>query len=239
MLNMLEDFIALLLLLLRLPSGTTVPLSSFYSYGSAAGDTLLPPNDDGSSPSITLPAPFLFYGINDSTIFVNNNGDLSFGQAWSSYIPTQFPIPTYPLVAIYQADVDTTAKATNDIRALTGTSISIQWLFIATWDHVGYCCSGTDKTNTFQAVLATDNVRSYAIFQYADGLIQWPSSGAQVGFNAGNNVNYVNIPGSRTPYILNIAGNSNVGIGGKWIFLISRVELNLGFFTNEADTHVC
>ena len=78
MLNMLEDFIALLLLLLRLPSGTTVPLSSFYSYGSAAGDTLLPPNDDGSSPSITLPAPFLFYGINDSTIFVSWFSTLTF-----------------------------------------------------------------------------------------------------------------------------------------------------------------
>ena len=84
------------------------------------------------------------------------------------------------------------------------------------------------QTNTFQAVLATDNVRSYAIFQYADGLIQWPSSGAQVGFNAGNNVNYVNIPGSRTPYILNIAGNSNVGISGQWIFLISQGTF-LGF----------
>ena len=76
-------------------------------------------------------------------------------------MPTQFPIPTYPVVAIYQADVDTRgtgsvwyritqnavllAKAANDIRALTGTSVSLQWLFIATWDHVGYCCSGIDK----------------------------------------------------------------------------------------------
>ena len=92
---------------------------------------------------------------------MNNNGDLSFGQAWSLYVPTQFPIPTYPVVAIYQADVDTRgigsvwyritqnatllAKAANDIRSLTGTSASLQWLFIATWEHVGYCCSGTDK----------------------------------------------------------------------------------------------
>ena len=92
---------------------------------------------------------------------MNNNGDLSFGQAWSSYVPTQFPIPTYPVVAIYQADVDTRgtgsvwyriiqdatllAKATIDIRALTGTSVSLQWLFIATWDHVGYYSYGTDK----------------------------------------------------------------------------------------------
>ena len=85
-----------------------------------------------------------------------------------------------------------------------------------------FCIS---QTNTFQAVLATYNGRSYAIFLYADGLIQWPSSGAQVGFNAGNNVNYINIPGSRTPSILNITSNSNVGVGGQWVFLISEGTL--------------
>ena len=92
---------------------------------------------------------------------MNNNGDLSFNVSWTTWSPTAFPIPTYPVVAIYQADVYTVyngsvwyritqnatllAKAANDIRALTGTSVSLQWLFIATWDHVGYCCSGTDK----------------------------------------------------------------------------------------------
>ena len=68
----------------------------------------------------------------------------------------------------------------------------------------------------------TDNVKSYAIFLYADGLIQWPSSGAQVGFNAGDNINYVNVPGSRTPNILNITQMSNVGIGGQWAFQINQ-----------------
>eukprot|EP00731_Ephydatia_muelleri_P016469 Em0009g893a len=277
------------LLLLSIPAGIAVPLSSFYSYGSEANDTRLSPTDDGSSSAISLPASFQFFGSYYSTIYspmvlgamdsfkmlashlaiisgkpksvvlsewysrlnlhlVNNNGDLSFGLAWSSFTPTQFPIPTYPVVAPYQADVDTRgignvwyritrnatllAKAANDIHSLTGASVSLQWLFIATWDHVGYYSYGTDKTNTFQAVLATDNVRSYAIFQYADGLIQWPSSGAQVGFNAGNNVNYVNIPGSRTPYILNIAGNSNVGISGQWIFLISQAVPSCGVMYN-------
>ena len=62
---------AVLLLLLSVSSGIAVPLSSFYSYGSAAGDSVLPPNDDGSSPAITLPAPFRFYGANYSTIFVS------------------------------------------------------------------------------------------------------------------------------------------------------------------------
>ena len=107
---------------------------------------------------------------------MNNNGDLSFNVPWTVIGPTAFPIPTYPVVAIYQADVDTTgtgsvwyrttqnatllAKATNDIRALTGTSVSLQWLFIATWDHVGYCCGGTDKVvlNTIMFFINLMNV---------------------------------------------------------------------------------
>ena len=62
---------AVLMLLLSVPSGTAVPLSSFYSYGSAAGDSVLPPTNDVSSLAITLPAPIWFYGANHTTIFVS------------------------------------------------------------------------------------------------------------------------------------------------------------------------
>lgn len=68
---MLAVLVILLLLLRSLPYGTTVPLSSFYSYGSAAGDIALPPNDDDSSPAITLPTPFMFFGTKYGTIYVS------------------------------------------------------------------------------------------------------------------------------------------------------------------------
>ena len=86
------------------------------------------------------------------------------------------------------------------------------------------------QTNTFQCILVTENIRSYAIFLYADGLIQWPSSGAQVGFNAGDNMTYVNVPGSRTPSILNITQMSNVGIGGQWVFQTEKIQGNISLF---------
>ena len=60
-----------LLLMLCTPFGAAIPLSSFYSYGSAVGDTLLPTSDDGSSSAIQLPAPFLFFGSAYTTIFVS------------------------------------------------------------------------------------------------------------------------------------------------------------------------
>ena len=66
-------------------------------------------------------------------------------------------------------------------------------------------------------MLVTDETQSFVMFLYADGLIQWTtgdSSGgsngmggtpAQVGFNAGDGVNYAAVPESRTADIINIA----------------------------------
>lgn len=70
-LSMLEGLIALILLL-RIPSGTAIPLSSFYSYGYVVGDAQLPYTDDGSSSAITLPTPFQFFGNYYSTIYVSS-----------------------------------------------------------------------------------------------------------------------------------------------------------------------
>ena len=60
-----------LLLMLCTPFGTAIPRSSFYQYGSKAGDSLLPSSDDGSSNAIQLPMPFLFYGNSYTNIFVS------------------------------------------------------------------------------------------------------------------------------------------------------------------------
>ena len=55
---------------------------------------------------------------------------------------------------------------------------------------------------------------SYTIFLYADGLIQWTTGDAslgvpaQVGFNAGDRVNFASHPDSQTEAIVNIASSS-------------------------------
>ena len=60
-----------LLLVMCTPFGTAIPLSSFYSYGSAAGDSKLPTTDDGSSGAISLPSPFLFFGASCTSLYVS------------------------------------------------------------------------------------------------------------------------------------------------------------------------
>ena len=92
------------------------------------------------------------------------------------------------------------------------------------------------QNNIFQCILATDNVKLYVLFLYADGLIQWPSDGALAGLNVGDNITYVNIPGSRTPNILNITQMSNVGKGGKWVFQVNQGKLNKYICRHLDDT---
>ena len=45
---------------------------------------------------------------------------------------------------------------------------------------------------------------------------------ALAGINAGNGVNFITIPGSRTPSIINITQTSNVGIPGTWMFRVDQ-----------------
>ena len=93
------------------------------------------------------------------------------------------------------------------------------------------------QTNTFQAILATDSVYSFALFLYADGEIQWTTDDAsgginglsgtpaQVGFDAGDGVHYATIPGSRSDAIINVTRTSNVGVPGMWVFRIDEEEV--------------
>ena len=86
--------------------------------------------------------------------------------------------------------------------------------------------------NTFQCVLATSELESFAIFLYDD--LQWTTgdnSGgirglggteALVGYNAGDLIHSYTIAGSRTSRIINLKSTSNVGIPGTWMFKVGQ-----------------
>ena len=66
------DLMYLLATYLLLTEGVTgIPLNEFYPFGVEAGDTLVPRTDDGSSPAITLPRQFYFFGQFTNTIYVS------------------------------------------------------------------------------------------------------------------------------------------------------------------------
>ena len=100
------------------------------------------------------------------------------------------------------------------------------------------------QTNTYQCVLGTDGSRSFVIYLYADGEIQWvisqdnSSLPAQVGFNAGDGIRFFAIPESRMPEIINI---TNVDVPGVWIFRVDRGTIRGAGCSNDTtgNSNIC
>ena len=76
----MDRFLLVLRVQLLLSSCTltlSVDTSSFVNFGPHAGDSALAPNDDGWT-QLVLRSPFPFYGADQSTLFFDTNGLLSF-----------------------------------------------------------------------------------------------------------------------------------------------------------------
>ena len=95
---------------------------------------------------------------------LNNNGDISFNHPFEEFVPEPFPIST-PLIAPFWSDLfteyygavwyrvtaddkiiqrvrDEVSNAFPELKTFLATKV-----FIATWDHVGYCCRADNQVN--------------------------------------------------------------------------------------------
>ncbi|XP_062583117.1 sushi, nidogen and EGF-like domain-containing protein 1 [Saccostrea cucullata] len=247
----------------------SLTVSDFYPFGVGHGDTTMAANDDGSSPNISISTKFPFFNHQHDKLIVSTNGAISFLTPVSQYTPDPFPLGgDRRLITPFWGDLNTRKggnvryRETTDPKILERASTEIRayfpefysfysaWVFIATWDDVAfYGCSSTGclKRNTFQAVLITNGLHSFTIFNYAN--IDWTTgtaSGgnadtglggkpAQVGFNAGDGKVYYVVNGSRTADIVNIHKMSNVRIPGKFVFRIDSSEIGGGGCNTEGN----
>lgn len=159
------------------------------------------PNDDGSSALINLPFTFCLYGTNYTSLYINNNGNVSFGTPYGTFSASGFPSTSFVMVAPFWADVDTRPAGGGQVLyKIKPNAIYVNWV------GVGYYSMQTDKLNTFQLVLSdgTDSligIGNNVGFCYKD--MQWTtgsaSSGvggfggtpANVGANKGDGINYI------------------------------------------------
>ena len=160
-------------------------------------------NDDGSSPQIALPFNFCFYGQNVNSVYINNNGNVSFGASYGTFTANSFPDPTFIMVAPFWADVDTRAAGSGVVYyKLTPTYLIVRW------QTVGYYSLYDDKLNDFQLII-TDGIDpilpagNNVAFCYGD--MEWTTGDASggtngfggnpatVGVNRGNGVDYIQI----------------------------------------------
>lgn len=164
------------------------------------------PNDDGSSAAITIPFQFDLYGQLFSTLFINNNGNISFDAPWATFTATGFPTASFTMVAPYWADIDTRG---DDGMGLNGGTVKYKvtpTALYVNWDDCGYFSMYTDKKVFIQLIITdgTDPILgpgNNVSFCYKE--IDWTTgdasggtngfggSPAVVGANLGNGVDYI------------------------------------------------
>ena len=126
---------------------------------------VLPPNDDLSSNEVPLPFTLNFFGTNFTSLFVNNNGNVTFGAPLGDFTPSGLNGNNNgtPIIAPFWADVDTTGAFSGDpsvpnsppsgVVTFGVDTVNGHQAFGVTYENVGYFGTHTDKLNSFQLVL--------------------------------------------------------------------------------------
>nr|XP_060609844.1 nidogen-1 [Anolis sagrei ordinatus] len=252
------------LLALAVPGGRG---SRLFPFGSERGDAELEPGDDATSPPLDLRAPLRFYASRVGTLYVLTNGIIAVSEpSMEDDYLGQFPL-NFGGIAPFYADLDTTGgqgrvyyreDSSPDILQLAGNYIKRCFpestfepssVVIVTWDSVApYAGPGEDvtlqaKRNTFQAVLASSDSSSYAIFLYPEDGLQFYSTyskndnelvPATVGFSQPATNYYLWIkPGlyktiaNEEETLSNLHRSSNLGKQGVWAFEIGGSDIIL------------
>ncbi len=232
-------------LLLRPSNADAIPLLNGLGGPAGYGTGILATNDDGSTPVISLltafPHGLNFYRTGSAyftSVYVNNNGNVSFGTPLSAYTPGAFPGAPAPIIAPWWGDVDTRSAAAGSLTNTVYYDIR-PGQFTVTWHMVGYYSEHTNLTNDFQVIItdasATGTAGDFDVeFRYNQ--CQWTTGDAsggsgglggtpaQAGFDAGDGMaaHSTTLPGSRTAAILNVCTTSNTSppVPGDWRYQV-------------------
>lgn len=169
-------------------------------------------------------------GTTYSSLYVNTNGNVSFGQGFTGYAPGAFSGDSFGLsfLAPFFGDVD--IRNGHGSVGYGYTQFGTRNAMVVTWDQVGYFNLMNDKKNTFQLVLVdrSDTGANNFDFYYNYGSIQWDqstqSNKAHAGFHIQGAAADFEFDGSGNPGKSIDAGKlalvkgSNVGLDGRYAF---------------------
>ncbi len=150
----------------------------------------LPANDDGSTGSVAIGfSNPINYGGNWTNLFVNNNGNLTFAAALSTFTPSLLTL-NQTIIAPFFGDVDTRGAGSDILRYGQATNLAQfggHRAFGATWDGagVGYFANQTNKLNKFQVILVEREDIAPGDFDICFNYdqIEWETGGASGGTN--------------------------------------------------------
>ncbi|MDB6120542.1 MAG: hypothetical protein JWO08_4323, partial [Verrucomicrobiaceae bacterium] len=182
-------------------------------------------SDDGSTGLVSLGFTINLFGSSYAACYVNNNGNLTFDAANPGYTANPIVNSAIKIIAPFWGDVDTRGTASG-IMAYGAGTVNGHLAWGATWDHVGYYSSQTDRLDTFQVILIDRSDLAPGAFdmEFNYGPIKWEygsaSGGAppRAGYSNGSTVSY-ELPGSGVlGAFLDGGPNSLSAVSGTLIF---------------------
>ncbi|XP_028337208.1 nidogen-1 [Physeter macrocephalus] len=266
---------ALLLQLLLAGPGGCLSRQELFPFGPGQGDLELEAGDDRVSPALELSTALRFFDKSDlNSVYITTNGIIAMSEppAKESH-PGLFP-PTFGAVAPFLADLDTTdglgkvyyredlSTSVTQLaaecvqRGFPEVSFKPSSVVVVTWESVApYQGPSKDpaqegKRNTFQAVLASSDSSTYAIFLYPEDGLQFYTTfskkdenqvPAVVAFSQGlvgliwKSDGAYNVFANDRESIGNLAKSSNSGQQGVWVFEIGSPATASGVVPSDVN----
>lgn len=206
-------------------------------------------NDDGSTGLVSMGFDVNFFGIVYDSLFVNNNGNVTFDAALSTYTPFDLTSTETPIIAPFFADVDTRSAASALVTYGTGTVNGMAAFGVNFLDVGAY--SFIDIFNSFQLILVdrSDVAAGDFDIEFNYDTIVWEAGtasesddfglggfSARAGYSNGIDASF-EIPGSAvngglldSNLVTGLINSSNIGIDGRWLF-----EVRSGLVIDDPD----
>lgn len=195
--------------------------------------------DDCVSGAVSLGFDANFFGNSYSSLYVNNNGNVTFGASLAKYTAFDLSSTHSAIIAPFFADVDTRGAASGVTTYGTGLFDGRQ-AFGVNWNNVGYYGYGTDKLNDFQLILVDRSDIAAGDFDiyFNYGQIQWEAGNAsggkkglggltaRAGFSNGDPALCYQMDGSAEKGAFldggasSLTAGSNVGEAGRYVFTV-------------------
>ncbi len=146
------------------------------------GDNTLGAIDDRPSAEHSLAFAINYFGITHNSVWVNNNGNVTFGTPLSSYTPFDLTSTSTAIIAPFFGDVDTRGDGSGTVT-YGNTSFGGRPAFCVNWINVGYFSSADDKLNSFQLIIVDRSDVSTGDFDmyFNYNQIQWETGNASGG----------------------------------------------------------
>lgn len=141
-------------------------------------------NDDGSTAAVPIGFTVNFFGIVRTSLFVNNNGNVTFDRSLGTFTPFDLTSTATQIIAPFFADVDTRGVGSGLTQYGNGL-VNGRLSFIVNWINVGYFGSHVDKLNSFQLIIVdrSDTGAGNFDFEFNYDRIQWETGDASGGIN--------------------------------------------------------